>query len=58
MASGFADFTILPGKPLKWWGARAIGCIVYARRRDFFEADIRGQQGVVVRNDAGHAAIF
>ena len=38
--------------------AQSIGRIVYARRCDSFEADILRQQGVVVRNDAGHAAIF
>ena len=38
--------------------AQPVGCIVYAGRCDSFETDILGQQGVVVRNDAGHTAIF
>jgi len=38
--------------------AQPIGRIVYAGRCDSFETDIPGQQGVVVRNDSGHTAIF
>ena len=38
--------------------AQTIGGVVNTRRCDAFEANILGQQGIVVCNDASHTAIF